>query len=100
MFSFLSPKGTIKKTQGGTLQNNQQCDNYVPQWWVGLVVYYKIQNFLSCLQKIAKSFSKLLNFHVSGSPESVSEQQTQLIIAGHNCHTGHKKSAALDKIKS
>ena len=26
------------------------------------------------------------NFHVFGSPESVSKQPTQLIIAAHNCH--------------
>ena len=30
-----------------------------------------------------------LNFHVSGCPESVSEQPTQLIIAAHNCHNVH-----------
>ena len=55
------------------------------QWWVKLFVYWHIQRFLSYLQKIAKSFSKFLlfhslNFHVSGSPESVSKQTTELII--------------------
>ena len=55
------------------------------QRWVKLVVYWHIQRFLSYLQKIAKSFSKFLlfhslNFHVSGSPESVSKQTTELII--------------------
>ena len=30
----------------------------MPKWWVELVVYYQIQNFLSYLQKKAKSFSK------------------------------------------
>ena len=53
--------------------------------WVELVIYYQIQNFLSYLQKIAKFFSKFLlfpflNFHVSGSPEYVSKQLTQLIV--------------------
>ena len=41
------------------------CDNYVPQWWVELVVYYQIQNFLSYLQKIAKSFTTFLLFPFS-----------------------------------
>ena len=55
------------------------------QRWVKLVVYWHIQRFLSYLQKIAKSFSEFLlfhslNFHVSGSPESVSKQTTELII--------------------
>ena len=31
-------------------------------------------------------YSHCLNFHVFGSPESVSKQPTQLIIAAHNCH--------------
>ena len=70
------------------------------QQWVVLVVYYQIQNFLSYLQKIAKSFSNFcyshsLNFQISGSPESVSKQPTQVIvefnsslwhiIVTHNC---------------
>ena len=54
------------------------CDNYVPQWWVEFddelswLFTNKIQSFLSCLQKIAKSsqkfcYSHFLNFHLSGS---------------------------------
>ena len=35
-------------------------------------------------------YSHFLNFHVSGSTESVSKQPTQLIIAAHNCHKGLK----------
>ena len=60
-----------------------------------LEVYYQIQNFLSYLQKIAKSFSHSSNFYVSGSPESVSEQPTQLIIAAHNCHINGKEEVKI-----
>ena len=41
------------------------CVYCLPQWWVefefDLIVYKQIQSFfLSCLQKLAKSFSKIL----------------------------------------
>ena len=37
-------------------------------------------------QILLKIYSHSLNFHVSGSPEYVSKQPTQLIIAVHNRH--------------
>ena len=51
------------KIQNSWIQNTlkkQTCDNYVPKWWVELVVYWQIQGFLFYLQKIAKFFSKFL----------------------------------------
>ena len=64
---------------------------FVPHNWFDLVLYYKIQSFLSYLQKIANPsqnfcFFHSLNLHLTGRTESVSKQLTQLIIAAHNCH--------------
>ena len=92
---FLSPLGHTKSVvmlnlMIGTnikleILNRRTCDNYVPQWWVELVVYFQYQNFLSYLQTIDNPsqnfcYSHSLSFHVSGSPEFVSKQPTQLIV--------------------
>ena len=40
-------------------------------------------------------YSHSPNFYVSGSPESVRGQPTQLIIAAHNCHTNGKEEVKI-----
>ena len=67
------------------------CDNYVPQWWVEFngelswLFTNRLRTFYpKCLQKILLKIFVipiLLTFmFVSGSPESVNKQATQLII--------------------
>ena len=63
------------------------CCNDELSWW-----FTKRFNafYLSCRKQPNPSqnfcYSHSLNFHLSGSPGSVSKQPTQLIIAAHNGH--------------
>ena len=63
------------------------CCNDELSWW-----FTKRFNafYLSCRKQPNPSqnffYSHSLNFHLSGSPGSVSKQPTQLIVEAHNCH--------------
>ena len=71
--------------------NQVICDNYVPLWWVEFgnnlswLFTEDAEIFSSYLQKkpnLSQTFCYFHshNFHVSGSPDSVSRQPTQLIV--------------------
>ena len=69
---------------------SMNCDNYVPQWWVELVVWiltdkWKLREW-GYVTKISRRIW-LFSANKIESSESFSKQPTQLIIAAHDCHT-------------